>query len=76
MDVYNDILMGTCVENLCKDMAITREAQDEYAIASYEKTRASQEKGIFDWEIVDVVKKGKKGDEILNQDEECKKFMP
>merc|ERR1712100_945394 len=76
MDVYNNILMGSCVEKLCTEMNITREAQDAYAIASYEKTRANQEKGIFDWEIVDVIQQTKKGETIINQDEECKKFMP
>ena len=31
-DVYNQILMGSCVEKVCSDMSINREAQDEYAI--------------------------------------------
>ena len=38
-DVYNQILMGSCVEKVCSDMGITREAQDEFAIASYNKAR-------------------------------------
>lgn len=41
-DVYNKILMGTCTEKVCSELGITREAQDEFAIASYEKARAAQ----------------------------------
>mmetsp|Transcript_11597 Transcript_11597/g.15710 ORF Transcript_11597/g.15710 Transcript_11597/m.15710 type:complete len:90 (+) Transcript_11597:383-652(+) len=50
-DVYNSMLMGSCVEKICSEMGITREAQDEYAIESYNRARAAQENGIFDWEI-------------------------
>jgi acetyl-CoA C-acetyltransferase len=38
-DVYNNILMGACVEKVNSDMGITREAQDEYAIMSYTRAR-------------------------------------
>ena len=40
-DVYNQILMGSCVEKVNSEMGITREAQDEYAIQSYERARAA-----------------------------------
>jgi len=53
-DAYNNILMGSCVEKLCSEMGITREAQDEYAIQSYHRTRAAQEAGLLDWEIVEI----------------------
>lgn len=66
MDVYNNILMGTCVEKLCGEMNITREAQDAYAISSYEKMRAAQENGLLDWEIVEMIQKTKKGDVVIN----------
>lgn len=54
-DVYNDIAMGLCVEKTNSEMGISREAQDEWAIRSYERARAAQEDGTFDWEIVDIV---------------------
>lgn len=38
-DVYNNILMGSCTEKICSELGITREAQDEYAIKSYNKAR-------------------------------------
>lgn len=34
-DVYNSILMGSCVEKINSEMGISREMQDEYAISSY-----------------------------------------
>lgn len=40
-DVYNNILMGSCVEKVCSEMGISREAQDEFAIESYNKARAA-----------------------------------
>lgn len=71
------MLMGSCTEKVCTELGITREAQDEYAIKSYNKTREAQEKGILDWEIVDIVEKDNKGKEkIINKDEECQKFFP
>jgi len=42
-DVYNQIMMGSCVEKVCSDMSISREAQDEYAIESYKRARHAQE---------------------------------
>jgi len=52
-------------------MGITREAQDEFAIKSYEKARAAQQKGILDWEIVDIVEENKGKQTRVNKDEEC-----
>lgn len=75
-DVYNNIPMGSCVEKTNAEMGITREMQDQFAIRSYEKARAAQADGTFDWEIVDIVTQGKKGEVKLSKDEECQKFMP
>jgi len=75
-DVYNNILMGSCVEKINGDMGITREAQDEYAIESYNRARAAQEKGRFDWECVGITLKNRKGETMFARDEECQKFMP
>jgi acetyl-CoA C-acetyltransferase len=62
MDVYNNILMGSCVEKLCSEMNISREAQDEYAIESYKRAREAQQSGILDWEIIEVIQASKKGE--------------
>jgi acetyl-CoA C-acetyltransferase len=75
--VYNNMLMGSCTEKICSEMGITREAQDQFAIQSYNRARQAQEKGLFDWEIVDVVEQDGKGKEKrISKDEECQKFLP
>ena len=51
---------GNCAENIASVMNISREAQDEYAIGSYEKSQAASKEGIFQ-EIVPVTIKKKKG---------------
>ena len=76
-DVYNNILMGSCTEKVCSEMGISREAQDQWAIQSYNRARAAQESGKLDWEIVDIVETDNKGKEKrINKDEECQKFLP
>jgi len=58
-------------------MGISREAQDQWAIQSYNRARAAQESGKLDWEIVDIVETDNKGKEKrINKDEECQKFLP
>lgn len=69
-DVYSDEAMGNCGE-LCADKYnITREAQDAYAIQSYERSRAAWETGKFAKEVTPVTVKTRKGDQIFAQDEE------
>ena len=70
-DVYNNIPMGTCTEKVNSDMGITREMQDQWAIRSYERARAAQGDGTFDWEIVDIINSTPKGEVKINKDEEC-----
>lgn len=53
-DAYQGVLMGVCAEKTAKDLGITREQQDEFAINSYEKTLAAVKAGKFDNEIVEV----------------------
>lgn len=54
-DVYNNVLMGSCSDKVSSEMGISRESQDEYAIATYKRAREAQEQGKFEWEIVDIV---------------------
>jgi acetyl-CoA C-acetyltransferase len=70
-DVYNNIPMGSCTEKVNSELGITREMQDEWSIESYKRARKAQEDGTFDWEIVDIVTKGRKGEVRISKDEEC-----
>jgi acetyl-CoA C-acetyltransferase len=72
-EVYNEFPMGSCADNTAKEMDISREAQDEYAINSYKRTAASTEAGYFKDEIIPVEIPQRKGDPlIMAEDEEYK----
>ncbi len=49
---------------------MSREAQDEFAKTSYERAHAAQKDGKFDAELVAVTIKGRKGDTVVDTDEE------
>lgn len=72
-DVYNHCAMGVCADNTAKEMQISRQDQDAYAIDSYKKSAAAWAAGKFKDEIVPVELVGKKGDTTLfAEDEEYK----
>ena len=72
-EVYHHFPMGNCAENTAREMAISREAQDEYAIQSYHRSAEAWNKGNFKKEVVPVTLKDKKGEVIIDEDEEFKK---
>lgn len=70
-EAYHQFPMGNCADNTAKEMGITREEQDEYAINSYKRAAAATEAGKFKSEIIPVEIPQRKGDpEIMNEDEE------
>jgi acetyl-CoA C-acetyltransferase len=70
-DVYNDYHMGSAAELCASTCEITREQQDAYAIASYQRAQAAHESGKFKSEIVAVEVKDRKGNvTLIDQDEE------
>jgi len=72
-DIYNHCAMGVCSDNTAREMNISREAQDHYAITSYQRAAAAWAAGKFKDEIVPVEGKGRKGETILiAEDEEYK----
>ena len=62
--------MGEIGEDSVARGGLSRAEQDDFAARSYECAQAAVKGGIFVDEIVPVVKKGKKGEETLAQDEE------
>ncbi|MBC5992494.1 acetyl-CoA C-acyltransferase [Pontibacter cellulosilyticus] len=73
-DVYNDFHMGNAAENTAKEMQITREMQDEYAINSYKKVAAAADAGYLKDEIVPVeIPQRGKDPIVVSEDEEYKK---
>jgi acetyl-CoA C-acetyltransferase len=72
-EVYNKFPMGNCADNTAKEMKITREQQDEYAINSYKRVAKATEDGSFKEEIVPVEVPQRKGDPlVITEDEEFK----
>ena len=68
-DVYNQYHMGVTAENVAKEYAVTREEQDEFAVASQNKTEAAQKAGKFKDEIVTVEIPSRKGPVMFSDDE-------
>ena len=72
-DVYNHCAMGVCADNTAKEMNISRQDQDNYAINSYKRSASAWAAGKFKDEIIPVEIAGKKGDVTLfAEDEEYK----
>ncbi|MGM0582122.1 MAG: acetyl-CoA C-acyltransferase [Bacteroidota bacterium] len=72
-EVYNKFPMGNCADNTAKEMKISREQQDEYAINSYKRVAKATEDGSFKEEIVPVEVPQRKGDPlVISEDEEFK----
>lgn len=69
-DPYSQSHMGVIAEASAGKHGLTREAQDLFAFGSYRKAQAAVEKGIFADEIVPVVKSSRKGDIVVDRDEE------
>ncbi|MCO4820253.1 MAG: acetyl-CoA C-acyltransferase [Bacteroidetes bacterium] len=69
-DVYNNYMMGNAAENTAKEMQISREEQDTFAINSYKKSADAWENGRFSDEIVGVEVPQRKGDPILKEEDE------
>src|SRR5687767_8543851 len=68
-DVYNQYHMGVTAENVAKEYAVTREEQDQFAVASQNKTEAAQKAGKFKDEIIPVEIPSKKGPAMFADDE-------
>ncbi|WP_158823130.1 acetyl-CoA C-acetyltransferase [Granulicella sp. S156] len=64
-----DFHMGMTGELVAEKHSITREQQDEYALASHRKAAAAWREGRFDAEVVPVEVKSKKGSVMVTRDE-------
>ncbi|WP_219921483.1 acetyl-CoA C-acyltransferase [Rufibacter sp. XAAS-G3-1] len=69
-DVYNDYHMGSAAENTARELGITREMQDEYAISSYRKSAEAAKAGFLKDEIVPVEIPQRGKDSIFITDDE------
>ncbi|AFL85716.1 acetyl-CoA acetyltransferase [Belliella baltica DSM 15883] len=75
-EVYYKFPMGNCADNTAKEMKISREEQDAYAIQSYTRSAEAWKNGSFKEEVVPVELTGRKGEKIvIDEDEEFKNVM-
>ena len=73
-DAYNHYHMGITAENIAEKYSISREQQDELAVASQNKAEAAQAAGKFKEEIVPISIPQRKGDPVVvDTDEFIKK---
>jgi acetyl-CoA C-acetyltransferase len=68
-DAFNGYHMGTTAENVARQYQITRQQQDEFAVASQNKAEAAMKGGKFKDEITPVTIKSRKGDIVVDTDE-------
>ncbi|MBU1316068.1 MAG: acetyl-CoA C-acetyltransferase [Alphaproteobacteria bacterium] len=68
-DAFYGYHMGTTAENVARQWQLSRDEQDQFAVASQNKAEAAQSAGRFQDEIVPFVVKGRKGDVTVDADE-------
>ena len=68
-DAFQGYHMGNTAENVAKQWQITRQQQDEFAVASQNKAEAAQKSGKLKDEITPITIKTRKGDVVVSQDE-------
>jgi acetyl-CoA C-acetyltransferase len=69
-------LMGVFAEQCADRYAFTREEQDEFALRSLSRARTATEDGSFRWEIAPVTVAGRKGEIVVDRDEQPAKANP
>ena len=73
-EIFNGYHMGVTAENIVEQWGLTREEQDEFALASQLKAEAAITSGRFKDEIVPVEIPQRKGDPVVFDTDEYPKF--
>ncbi|MBC7139266.1 MAG: acetyl-CoA C-acetyltransferase [Defluviimonas sp.] len=68
-DAFNGYHMGQTAENVANQWQISREMQDQFALASQNKAEAAQKAGKFADEIVPFTIRTRKGETVVDADE-------
>ncbi len=72
-EVYHNYAMGNAADNTAKELKISREAQDAYAVESYKRSAKATANGSFKEEIVTIeVPQRGKAPLLITEDEEYK----
>ena len=73
-DVYNNLHMGTCGDRCAAKEGISRQEQDDFAVASFQRAMKAQKEKLFAEEMVAVEIKGRKGSVFVSEDETPGRF--
>ncbi len=73
-DVYNNLHMGTCGDRCAAKEGISRQEQDDFAVASFQRAIKAQKEKLFAEELVAVEIKGRKGSVFVSEDETPGRF--
>jgi acetyl-CoA C-acetyltransferase len=63
-------LMGTFAEQCASAYRFSRESQDAFAVESLRRAQRANEDGSFAWEIAPVTVSGRRGDVVIDKDEQ------
>jgi acetyl-CoA C-acetyltransferase len=74
-DPYDNMHMGNCGDAVAVKYGFSREHQDAFAIESYKRAQAAQTEGRFKEEIIPVTVKDRKGETLVDEDEEPKRVQ-
>ena len=69
-------LMGTFAEDCADRYTFSREAQDEFALTSLSRALAANNDGTFAWEIAPVTVTNRRGEVVIDKDEQPAKASP
>jgi acetyl-CoA C-acetyltransferase len=69
-DCYSNFAMGCAADIIASESQISREEQDAFAIESYKRSQGAWESGKFTEEVVPVTIESKKGNVVVDKDEE------
>ena len=73
-DVYNDMHMGMCGDRCAEHCEFSREQQDDFAVASYQRAIEASNSGAFGREITSVEVVSRKSTTVVDKDEELARF--
>ena len=74
-DPYDNMHMGNCGDAVAVKYSFSRADQDAFAIESYKRAQAAQKEGRFKEEIIPVTVKDRKGETLVDEDEEPKRVQ-
>ena len=73
-DVYNNLHMGTFGDRCAAKEGISRQEQDDFAVASYKRAQKAQKEKLFAEELIAVEIKGRKGSVFVSEDNDLSQF--